>query len=123
MTRPWSLLWIWNIHARLLGPESALRLLIRTPALTASFVRSYLGIRDRAEITTCKTTSDFSLLEVEGLRFRSRFRSHFIYYQPISGRRAVVPQHNRDMPKGTLMSLLREAGFTREELIEFLSGV
>jgi len=33
-----------------------------------------------------------------------------------------VPQHNRDMPKGTLMSLLREAGFTREELIDFLAG-
>jgi len=34
----------------------------------------------------------------------------------------VVPKHNRDIPKGTLMSLLREAGFTREELIEFLKG-
>jgi len=34
----------------------------------------------------------------------------------------VVPSHNRDLPKGTLMSLLREAGFTREELINFLAG-
>jgi hypothetical protein len=34
----------------------------------------------------------------------------------------VVPHHNRDMPKGTLMSLLREAGFSREELIAFLGG-
>jgi predicted RNA binding protein YcfA (HicA-like mRNA interferase family) len=48
--------------------------------------------------------------------------SHFIFYHPISKHRAVVPKHNRDMPKGTLMSLLREAGFTREQLIEFLSG-
>ncbi len=48
--------------------------------------------------------------------------SHYIYYHPVSRRRAVVPQHNRDLPKGTLMSLLREAGFTREELIEFLAG-
>lgn len=37
-------------------------------------------------------------------------------------RRAVVSQHNREIPKGTLVSLLREAGFTREELIEFLEG-
>jgi predicted RNA binding protein YcfA (HicA-like mRNA interferase family) len=45
-----------------------------------------------------------------------------IFYNPVSRRRAVVPQHNRDMPKGTLMSLLREAGFTREDLIDFLAG-
>jgi predicted RNA binding protein YcfA (HicA-like mRNA interferase family) len=48
--------------------------------------------------------------------------SHFVYYHPTHKRRAVVPTHKRDMPKGTLMSLLREAGFTREELIEFLQG-
>jgi predicted RNA binding protein YcfA (HicA-like mRNA interferase family) len=48
--------------------------------------------------------------------------SHFIFYNPVSRRRAVVPRHNRDLSKGTLMSLLREAGFTREELIDFLAG-
>jgi predicted RNA binding protein YcfA (HicA-like mRNA interferase family) len=48
--------------------------------------------------------------------------SHHIYYNSISKRRAVVPKHNRDIPKGTLVSLLREAGFTREALIEFLDG-
>jgi predicted RNA binding protein YcfA (HicA-like mRNA interferase family) len=48
--------------------------------------------------------------------------SHFIFYNSVSRRRAVIPQHNRDMPKGTLISLLREAGFTREELINFLAG-
>jgi predicted RNA binding protein YcfA (HicA-like mRNA interferase family) len=48
--------------------------------------------------------------------------SHFIFYHPISRRRAVVPSHNRDLPKGTLLSLLGEAGFTREELIDFLAG-
>ena len=48
--------------------------------------------------------------------------SHFIFYNPVSRRRAVVPSHSRDIPKGTLMSLLPEAGFTREELINFLAG-
>jgi predicted RNA binding protein YcfA (HicA-like mRNA interferase family) len=48
--------------------------------------------------------------------------SHYIYYHPTSRRRAVVPQHNRDIPKGTIVSLLREAGFTREALIQFLEG-
>jgi predicted RNA binding protein YcfA (HicA-like mRNA interferase family) len=46
--------------------------------------------------------------------------SHFIYYHPTKKHRAVVPRHNRDLPKGTLLSLLREAGFTRDDLIDFL---
>jgi len=62
-------------------------------------------------------------LESRGFVLDHASGSHFIYYHPVSRRRAVVPQHNRDLPKGTLISLLREAGFTREELIEFLSGV
>jgi predicted RNA binding protein YcfA (HicA-like mRNA interferase family) len=58
--------------------------------------------------------NDFVLDHVSG--------SHFVFYHPISRRRAVVPRHNRDIPKGTLLSLLREAGFTRDELIAFMEG-
>lgn len=47
--------------------------------------------------------------------------SHFIFYHPQSRPRALGPSHNRDLPKGTLLSLLREAGFTREDLIDFLA--
>jgi predicted RNA binding protein YcfA (HicA-like mRNA interferase family) len=61
-------------------------------------------------------------LEQSGFVLDHTTGSHYIYYHATSRRRAVVPQHNRDLPKGTLMSLLREAGFTREELIAFLSG-
>jgi predicted RNA binding protein YcfA (HicA-like mRNA interferase family) len=61
-------------------------------------------------------------LEQNGFVLDHTSGSHFIFYNPGSRRRAVVPQHNRDLPKGTLMSLLREAGFTREELIDFLGG-
>jgi HicA toxin of bacterial toxin-antitoxin, len=48
--------------------------------------------------------------------------SRFIYYHPTSKRRAVIPRRNRDIPKGTLLSLLREAGFTREEFVHFLKN-
>jgi predicted RNA binding protein YcfA (HicA-like mRNA interferase family) len=60
-------------------------------------------------------------LEKNGFVLDHTSGSHYIYYH-LSHRRGVVPQHNRDLPKGTLMSMLREAGFTREELIAFLSG-
>jgi predicted RNA binding protein YcfA (HicA-like mRNA interferase family) len=61
-------------------------------------------------------------LERNGFTLDHASGSHFIYYNDLSKRRAVVPKHNRDLPKGTLLSLLREAGFTREELIEYLQG-
>ena len=48
--------------------------------------------------------------------------SHHIFYNPVTKRRAVVARHNREIPKGTLISMPREAGFTREELREFLQG-
>lgn len=61
-------------------------------------------------------------LEQHGFVLDHTSGSHFIFYHSASRRRAVVPSHNRDLPKGTLMSLLREAGFTREELLDFLAG-
>jgi len=61
-------------------------------------------------------------LEQNGFILDHTSGSHFIFYNSVSRRRAVVPRHNRDIPKGTLMSLLREAGFTREELLPFLAG-
>jgi predicted RNA binding protein YcfA (HicA-like mRNA interferase family) len=61
-------------------------------------------------------------LEQKGFVLDHASGSHFIFYHPVSKRRAVVPRHNRDMPKGTLLSLLREAGFTREDIIAFLES-
>jgi predicted RNA binding protein YcfA (HicA-like mRNA interferase family) len=61
-------------------------------------------------------------LEQKGFVLDHTSGSHFIFYHPDSKRRAVVPRHNRDLPKGTLLSLLREAGFTRDDMISFLQG-
>lgn len=44
--------------------------------------------------------------------------SHIILYNEKTRRRAVVPQHLSDIPKGTLLSILREAGITREEILQ-----
>ncbi|PYX45229.1 MAG: hypothetical protein DMG79_19695 [Acidobacteria bacterium] len=61
-------------------------------------------------------------LEQNGFVLDHTSGSHFIFYNSSTRRRAVVPSHNRDLPKGTIMSLLREAGFTRDSLIDFLAG-
>lgn len=43
--------------------------------------------------------------------------SHIILYHPQTKRRAVVPHHLADIPKGTLSSILREASISRDELL------
>ena len=42
--------------------------------------------------------------------------SHFIFYHPMTKRRAVIPCHIKDLPKGTLMNILREAGISKIDL-------
>ena len=74
------------------------------------------------KLPSVKPRRVIQFLERNGFILDHTSGSHFIFFNAVSRRRAVVPQHNRDMPKGTLMSLLREAGFTREGLIDFLAG-
>ncbi|MBI2611873.1 type II toxin-antitoxin system HicA family toxin [Candidatus Gottesmanbacteria bacterium] len=44
--------------------------------------------------------------------------SHIILYHPMSKRRAVIPYHLRDIPKGTLTFILRESGITKDEFLK-----
>lgn len=46
--------------------------------------------------------------------------SHFIFYNQKTKKRAVVPYHTKDLPKGTIMSILKGAGINREELEKML---
>jgi len=46
--------------------------------------------------------------------------SHHIYYHPETRRRVVVPLHKKDLPKGTLIEILKQAGISREELRNLL---
>ena len=56
------------------------------------------------------------LLEEHGFVLDRSKGSHHIYYHPESGRRAVVPMHKEDLPIGTLLSILKQAGIERNEL-------
>jgi predicted RNA binding protein YcfA (HicA-like mRNA interferase family) len=72
------------------------------------------------KLPAIKPRAVIKFLEQNGFVLDHVSGSHHIFYHPVSKRRAVVPKHNRDIPKGTLQALLQEAGFTREELIRFL---
>ncbi|HBI81451.1 MAG TPA: hypothetical protein DDY04_05820 [Bacteroidales bacterium] len=42
--------------------------------------------------------------------------SHQIWLHPVSRKRAVIPMHNKDIPTGTLYSILKQAGIEKDEL-------
>jgi len=42
--------------------------------------------------------------------------SHQIYRNPETKRIVVVPFHRKDLPKGTLLEILRQAGINKEEI-------
>jgi len=56
------------------------------------------------------------ILERNGFVLDRTKGSHRIYYHSESKRRVVVPYHKKDLPKGTLMEILKQAGISKEEL-------
>ena len=66
------------------------------------------------------------LLGSSNLRLQQRFinfitrGNHHIYHHPETKRRVVVPLHKRDLPKGTLLEILKQAGISKEELRDLL---
>lgn len=63
-----------------------------------------------------------TFLETNGFLKDHATGSHFVFFNPDTKRRAVVPYHTKDLPKGTLLSILREAGFSRDEFLEYLNS-
>lgn len=41
--------------------------------------------------------------------------SHRIFYNPQTMKRAVIPFHLKEIPKGTLSAILRESGVLKED--------
>jgi len=42
--------------------------------------------------------------------------SHKVFYHQESRKRVVIPCHVRDLPKGTLMAIIKEAGLNKDDL-------
>jgi predicted RNA binding protein YcfA (HicA-like mRNA interferase family) len=59
-------------------------------------------------------------LERAGFLLERTTGSHCIYYHPETRKKTIVPIHSKDMPKGTLCKLLKEAGIDRKELMDLL---
>jgi predicted RNA binding protein YcfA (HicA-like mRNA interferase family) len=56
------------------------------------------------------------ILEQHGFVLDRVKGSHHIYYHPLTKRRAIVPLHTGDLPKGTLLEILKQAGISKDDL-------
>jgi len=57
-----------------------------------------------------------ALLKKKGFILDRTKGSHHLYINPTTGKRVVVPFHKKDLPKGTLLEILRQAGISKEEI-------
>ncbi len=60
------------------------------------------------------------VLEKEGFVLDRIKGSHQIYYHPETKRRAVIPFHKKDLPKGTLLEILKQAGISKDAIKDIL---
>lgn len=57
------------------------------------------------------------LLEDSGFEFKRSKGSHHVYYNANLNKTVVMPVHgNKDMPKGTFYTILKQAGIDKEHL-------
>jgi len=57
------------------------------------------------------------LLKKHGFELVRTKGSHQIFKNPITGKMTVVPMHKKDLPKGTMLTILKQAGIDKDELM------
>ena len=62
-----------------------------------------------------------SFLKINGFMLDHTTGSHVVFYNNFTKKRAVVPRRSKDLPGGTILSILTEAGFRRGDFIRFLN--
>lgn len=57
------------------------------------------------------------LLKKNGFELMRTKGSHQIFKNRATGKMTIVPMHKRDLPKGTMLAILKQAGIDKEELL------
>lgn len=61
-----------------------------------------------------------SILEKKGFILERSRGSHQIYRNPETRKMVVIPYHKKDLPKGTLLEILKQVGISKEEIDKLL---
>ncbi len=59
-----------------------------------------------------------AFLKKEGFIEDHQSGSHLVLYHPLARKRAILPIHQRDLPKGTIFAILKEAGYSRKDYLK-----
>ena len=57
-----------------------------------------------------------AILKKHGFQLDHTTGSHFVFYHPETKRRVTLPYHSKDLPKGTLFAVLKQAGISKDEI-------
>ncbi|QQR54695.1 type II toxin-antitoxin system HicA family toxin [Candidatus Peregrinibacteria bacterium] len=68
------------------------------------------------KLPTFNSKELIGFLEKIGFVIRRTSGSHVILFNEKKKRRAVVPFHKKELPRGTLHSILKEAGVSKKDL-------
>ena len=69
-----------------------------------------------AKLPSLTPTDVIRILEKNGFVLDHSSGSHRVFYNPESKKRVVVLFHRKDLPKGTLLTILKQAGISRDDL-------
>ena len=72
------------------------------------------------KLPSLTSTDVIRILKKKGFILDRVKGSHHIYFHPEIHRRVIVSYHKRDLPKGTLYEILKQAGLTKEEVNNLL---
>ncbi len=70
------------------------------------------------KLPTIDSKGIIKILEQNSFSLRRVSGSHQIYFNEINKKRVIVLFHNKDLPKGTLNAILKDAGIDRMDLLK-----
>ena len=70
---------------------------------------------DMAKLPSLTPRDVIQILEKNGFVLDHSSGSHHVFYNNESKKRVIVPFHRKDLPKGTLVTILKQAGISKDE--------
>ena len=74
----------------------------------------------KRELPSLKPKELVAALERSGFLVKRQTGSHLILYKPGIPRPISIPVHTKDLPKGTLRAIIRQANLTVDEFLKLI---
>lgn len=60
------------------------------------------------------------IFEKLGYEIDKQKGSHVILYHTADRKRLTIPMHTRDIPNGTLLAIIKQAGLTKDQFLQLI---